>query len=161
MVLAIEIIVFIAAFTAIVVPLTLKDPLASLGSYPPAIRERCVELGLVEAGRPRFTKREVAKKVCACVLLVLVLALLLSRVNGDATFAEGFRDALAIWLAITWYDALVLDCGWFCHSKRVMIPGTEDMPAYKDYGFHLRASLFGTVLGMPACALVGLLVALL
>lgn len=160
MLLAIEVVLSIAAFTAIVVPLTLRDPLASIGSYPPAIRERCAELGLIEADRPRLSKAEVAKKVCACVLFVVALALLLSLVNGDVTFGTAFRDALVIWLAITWYDALVLDCGWFCHSARVRIPGTEDMPDYHDYGFHLRASLFGTVLGIPACALVGLLVAL-
>ena len=30
-----------------------------------------------------------------------------------------------IWLIIDWYDALVLDSIWFCHSKKVRIPGTE------------------------------------
>ena len=47
MTLLIECIVGIILFTLIVVPLTLKDPLGSVGDYPPAIRERCIELGLV------------------------------------------------------------------------------------------------------------------
>ena len=43
-----------------------------------------------------------------------------------------------IWLIIDWYDALVLDSIWFCHSKKVRIPGTEDMEEYKDYCFHIK-----------------------
>ena len=88
-------------------------------------------------------------------------ALVLSRVNGDTTFWQGFRDAYVLWLAIAWWDALVVDCGWFCHSPRVRIPGTEDMPEYHDYLFHIRQSCIGSALGLPACLVVGMLVSLL
>ena len=30
-------------FTALIVPFTLKNPAASIGDYPPAIRKRCAE----------------------------------------------------------------------------------------------------------------------
>ena len=40
----------------------------------------------------------------------------------------------------------------FCHSKRVIIPGTEGMKGYKDYWFHARGALNGMLLGIP-CAL--------
>ena len=55
----------------------------------------------------------------------------------------------------------MVDCGWFCHSPRVRIPGTEDMPEYHDYLFHMRQSCIGSALGLPACLVVGLLVSLL
>jgi hypothetical protein len=66
-----------------------------------------------------------------------------------------------IWLAITWFDAIIIDCIWFCHSKRMRIPGTEDMKEYKDYLFHIGQSGIGTLIGLPACAVIGALVALL
>ncbi len=32
------------------------------------------------------------------------------------------------------YDAIVLDCIWFCHSKQFIIAGTEDMTKeYKEF----------------------------
>ena len=43
-----ESLVGIVLFTIIIVPFTLRDPLISVGDYPPAIREKCIELGLVE-----------------------------------------------------------------------------------------------------------------
>ncbi|MBQ8967105.1 MAG: hypothetical protein IJ063_11200 [Ruminococcus sp.] len=54
---------------------------------------------------------------------------------------------------------MVIDWGWACHSKKIIIPGTEDIAAaYKDYAFHFKGALIGTVIGLPVCALVGLLV---
>lgn len=46
MMLFIESIVRIVLFTLIIVPMDLKDPLAVIGDYPPAIRKRCEQLGL-------------------------------------------------------------------------------------------------------------------
>ena len=48
MVIFIESLIGIILFTIIIVALTLKDPLTSVGDYPPAIRDRCMELGLIE-----------------------------------------------------------------------------------------------------------------
>jgi hypothetical protein len=89
-----------------------------------------------------------------------VAALVMIKVNHAQSFVQGFGYTYIIWLAIAWFDALVLDCGWFCHSKRVRIPGTEDMKEYHDYLFHIKQSCIGTLIGLPSCALIGLLVAL-
>ena len=69
-------------------------------------------------------------------------------------------DSYLIWLIIDWYDALILDCLWFCHSKKVRIPGTEDMEEYRDYRFHIRQSCIGMALGLHACLAVGALTAI-
>ena len=46
-----------------------------------------------------------------------------------------------------------------CHSKRIIIPGTEDLTrSYKDYKFHAIGSLKGMVIGVPVWVLVGILV---
>ena len=54
MVVMIESLIGILLFTILIVPLTLKNPLISVGDYPPAIRERCIELGLIEKREQRF-----------------------------------------------------------------------------------------------------------
>ena len=92
---------------------------------------------------------------------IVLFTAVLRKFNGADTFLKGFGISYLIWLIIDWYDALVLDCIWFCHSKKARIPGTEDMAEYRDYLFHIRQSCIGMLLGLPACLLTGLFVMLL
>ena len=161
MVVLIESVVGIFLFTMIIVLVTLKNPIASVGDYPPAIRKKCMELGLVEERKKRFTKGDIVRKTAAMLVFIAAFSWILKYFNGVQTFWQGFRDSYLIWLIIDWYDGLILDCVWFCHSRRVRIPGTEDMEEYKDYRFHIRQSSIGMLLGLPACIAVGLFTALL
>lgn len=160
MLLFIESIIGIILFTLIIVPTDIKDPLAVIGDYPPAIRKRCEQLGLIEKREKQFSKKELIKKIFAVIIIVALASFIMIKVNHANTFLQGFGWTYIIWLAITWYDALILDCGWFCHSKRMRIPGTEDMKEYHDYLFHIKASCVGTLIGLPACAIVGIIVTL-
>lgn len=160
MLLLIESLIGIALFTLIVIPMDIKDPLAVIGDYPPEIRKRCEQLGLIKKREKQLSKMDLIKKGVAVILLVLIAAFVMIKVNHATTFLQGFGWAYIIWLAITWFDALAIDCGWFCHSKRMRIPGTEDMKEYHDYLFHIKASCIGTFIGLPACAAVGLIVML-
>ena len=47
MIILIESLIGIVLFTIIIVTFTVKDPLTSIGDYPPAIRKKCIELGLI------------------------------------------------------------------------------------------------------------------
>lgn len=156
----IESIIGTILFTAIIVFLTLKNPLTSVGDYPPAIRKKCIELGIIEDRKSRFTKADYIRKIAGLTVFAVVFAFVLRKFNGADTFLKGFGISYLIWLIIDWYDALVIDCIWFCHSKKVRIPGTEDMTEYKDYLFHIMQSCIGMLLGLPACLLVGLFVML-
>ena len=157
----IESLIGILLFTVLIVSLTLKNPLTSVGDYPPAIREKCMELGLIEKREQRFTRADILRKGIALLAFVFIFAVVLKQFNGADTFWKGFRDSYLIWLIIDWYGALVLDCIWFCHSKKVRIPGTEDMEEYKDYCFHIKQSCIGMLLGLPACLAVGVITAIL
>ena len=69
-----------------------------------------------------------------------------------------------LFFAVNVYDLIVLDWGVFCHSRRLRIPGTEDMETeYRNPWFHLRGAAIGTVLGLTvallAAALVGVILA--
>ena len=161
MVLLIECLIGIILFSLIVIPSTIKDPVGWLGDYPAAIRERCIELGIIEGREQRLSKRELIKKILAVFILIGLLCFVLRKFNHADTFLKGFVNSYIIWLAIAWWDAIVVDCGWFCHSPRTRIPGTEDMPEYHHYLFHIKQSCIGSAIGLPVCLLVGLLVQVL
>jgi hypothetical protein len=83
-------------------------------------------------------------------------------INGYNTFLDGFMYSFIIWSIINWYDAFVLDCIWFCHSKQFVIKGTEDMvEEYHNYWFHIKGSMIGEIIGLIVCLIVGLVVSIL
>ena len=69
-------------FTALIVPFTLKNPTASIGDYPPAIRKRCAELGIFPARSRRFTKKDLLRKGTAALIFALIAAVVLRQLNG-------------------------------------------------------------------------------
>jgi len=102
------------------------------------------------------------------VVLALFCILLLSGCNGIKITKPMLRmivsgsdkissePAYALWSVVNWFDAIVLDCLWFCHDRHFVIPGTEDMVKdYHDYWFHIKGALIGMVLGCPAALVAG------
>lgn len=135
----------------------MRNPLSMIHDYPPAIIRRVKELGLITEEQLPGTKKTLVKKLCAAILMAAVLGVIVYFVNDADSFEEGFLISYGLWCIVDWYDALVLDILWFCHDKRFVIKGTEDMVQdYHDYGFHIRGSLKGMFIGLPVCQLVGL-----
>ena len=134
-----------------------RDPVKTIFNYPPAIIERCEKLGLVDGSNRPGGVGFYVKKVVAMILFGVLLGLLVRYVNGCGTFWCGAFTAYALWVVVNWFDAIVLDCLWFCHDKHFVIPGTEDMTAaYHDYWFHIKGALIGMLLGIPAAVVAGL-----
>ena len=155
MILLIECLIAMGVFALVVVPMDAKNPLGVISDYPPAIRKRCVELGLIENTEKRFSAKDIIRKCLGVIVLVILSVLVVKKINHAETFFEGFISSYIIWLSIAWFDALIIDCLWFCHSKRMRIPGTEDMKEYKDYLFHVRGCEIGTMLGLVIALLAG------
>lgn len=157
-VIIIETIILAVLFTVVVL-LNSKNPVDTVYDMPQPIIDRCLELGLIDQTKKADSKETRHKKLIASLIIALVLALILYFVNGVENFLQGFFVSYIIWLVIDWYDCIVIDWGWVCHSRKIIIPGTEDlMDSYKDYKFHAIGSLKGMALGLPACVVVGLLV---
>lgn len=136
-----------------------KNPVDTVYDMPQPIIDRCLKLGLIDETKKADSKETKLKKLVAALIIALVLALILYFVNGAKNFIQGFFVSYIIWLVIDWYDCFVIDWGWVCHSKKMIIPGTEDLTdSYRDYRFHAIGSLKGMALGLPVCALAGLLV---
>lgn len=161
MVFLFEFIIACALF-ALMVFLMSRDPVKSIFNYPPAIIERCDKLGLVDTSNKPGGVGFYVKKLTAVAIFGVLLGLLLRYVNGCTTFWCGCLTAYALWVVVNWFDAIVLDCIWFCNDKHFVIPGTEDMVAdYHDYWFHIKGALIGMLLGIPAALVAGLMTLLL
>ena len=92
-------------------------------------------------------------------MIGMLLGFLLVRVNSCTGFISAFLTGYGLWLIVDWYDALVLDCLWFCHSPVCIMAGTEDLTeAYHDYGYHIKASAAGMLIGLPVCLIAALAV---
>ena len=158
MTILIECIIVCLIFTILAGGMTYYKPLSMINNYPKPIQDKVKDLGLIKDEQTSTSKKTIIKKIVAFILLVVILAFIVYRYNGADTFFKGFIYSYIIWTSVNWCDSILIDCIWFCHSKRVIIPGTEGMKEYKDYWFHIKGSLIGMLYGIPACLLVGLLV---
>lgn len=155
----IESILLCVIFTIMILSRMKKPLITIIYSYPPAIVDRVIELGSIQDNdrKSSNTKKALKKKWPAIIVFGILLGALVFFVNDAHSFTTGFLTSYSLWLVVDWYDALILDIVWFCHSKSVRIPGTEDMlKAYHDYWFHIKGSLLGMLLGLPACLIAGL-----
>ena len=87
------------------------------------------------------------------VAVPFISTLILKRQSGEeVSFLHLFLNAFGIVFIFNLVDLLLLDWLMFCSitPNFVVIPGTEGMPAYKDYGYHFRASITGTILSIVA-----------
>jgi hypothetical protein len=90
------------------------------------------------------------------VLLAFPIAAALASRAAHRNTLEIFLSASGVAFLFNLADLLILDWLVVCTitPRFVLIPGTEGMAGYKDYGMHLRAFLIGTVFS----AILGLLI---
>ena len=158
MIILIESIVGCLIFTIIFGGMTYFKPLSMIHDYPPAIQDKVKELGLISDEQKGYSKKDIIRKIIGIIIFALLFAFIVYKFNGANTFLKGFGYSYLLWNIVNWWDALFIDCIWFCHSKKVIIKGTEGMKEYKDYLFHIKGSIKGMLFGIPTCLLVGLLV---
>lgn len=154
----IETIVLCVLFTVAVVAGS-RNPVETVYDMPEPIVNRCLELGLIDETKKASSPQTRLKKLCVALVSALILALCLYFVNHATNFVQGFAVSYIIWFIIDWYDCFVIDWGWVCHNKKLIIPGTEDlMDSYKDYKFHFIGSLKGMLYGLVVGLIVGVFV---
>ena len=130
------------------------NPRLLLGDYPAAIQEKAP---------PKTAREQRQSLIVGIPFLVLLLAVpLISTLTFKHQQAVTgllplFLHAFGVAFIFNLFDLLVLDWLLFCYltPKFMVIPGTEGMAAYKDYGFHFRGALVGTVFS----AVAGLVIA--
>jgi hypothetical protein len=79
--------------------------------------------------------------------------------SGKRTFETAFFHVFVLFLVVNLYDLIVLDLIIFCHSKKLMISGTEDMKAeYRNPIHHIIGALKGCAIGTVVAFLAASLV---
>jgi len=125
------------------------NPRIWLQDYPVEIRDRVP---------PKTEQEKRLSLIIGIPFLLLVAAvpfistLALKRQDGGVSFLQLFLNAFGVVFAFNLVDLLLLDWLMFCTitPKFVVIPGTEGMEGYKDYSYHFKASVIGTVLSIVA-----------
>jgi hypothetical protein len=95
----IESLIACALFTLFVFLMS-RNPIKTIFNYPPAIIERCSQLGLVDASnRPGGTSFYI-KKIVAMMVFGVLLGLLVRYVNGCQTYWCGALTAYVLWVVV-------------------------------------------------------------
>lgn len=93
-------------------------------------------------------KAHIGKKIFGIVFFIIVFSAV-AYFSGCRDFNSTFFHVFILFLVVNLFDLFVLDVGIFCHSKKLRIPGTEDMKKeYKYYFFHAKGAFIGTLLGV-------------
>ena len=158
MILFIQCVVCCLLFTLAILPAQYKDPINMIMSYPPKIRQRVEELPQYKGAIKQREKAHVGKKIFGLIFFVIALSGC-AYLSGCRSFSTTFMHVFILFFVVNIYDLIVLDWGIFCHSKKLRIPGTEDMEKeYKDYMFHVRSACIGIVLGLIVALLSGCII---
>ncbi|MBL1099306.1 hypothetical protein [Streptomyces coffeae] len=130
--------VLVTLFSGSVIGSLLVAPDALVADYPQAIQERY------------GTQSARGKRAAAAAGTVNLLAFIAVPVAGVWALHRRSDGALGFWppfalgticfLALILFDLLVLDWWLFCtiQPRFMVLPGTEGMPEYRDFGFHVR-----------------------
>lgn len=158
MLLFIECIILCLLFTGIIIPSLFRDPLSHIMSYPPNIRKRVEGLPQYAGTIKTYEKQHIIKKIAAIFMFAILLSIV-AYLSGARTFERVFIHVFLLFFSVNLYDLIILDLGIFCHSKKVVIPGTEDMmDEYKSPIHHIKGAFIGTGLGILEGLLCGLII---
>ncbi|WP_306362206.1 hypothetical protein [Nocardia sp. CC227C] len=121
--------------------------------YPDSIRAALPEFDRVEIVRGRILGPLFLISLLAVVLLAAWSWLGADEARG---YPHAYAMAFTVFALFALIDLLVVDwlviCWW--RPSWVLIPGTEDDPAWRDYRFHLRAQFSPkgliALVGLPA-----------
>jgi hypothetical protein len=136
------------------------NPEIMLNDYPPDIRAKFGPM----SQRTKRQRLPVAVFLGAMALGIVAASFVEVRANsgGHIPFVTAFVHLFVMFSLFNLADLLILD--WPLVAIRptfMVLPGTEGLAGYKDYGFHLRGFLIGTVLILVISVLMAGVVAAL
>lgn len=129
------------------------NPEIMLNDYPPDIREKYGPI----SERTKHQRLPVALLFGAVGLGIVAISFREVRTNasGDIPFLTAFIHLFVMFSVFNVVDLLLLDWPLVAIVPSfIVLRGTEGMPGYKDYGFHFRGFVIGTVLILVTSALI-------
>lgn len=151
--------IYVGLATVLLVGLVVYNPRLMLQDYPPAIQA-------VVPPKSATEKRLSIWLGLPFLLVLLVYPIYATfdyRSSAQAGFLQLWLYAFGIVFAFNVWDWLVLDWLVFCSitPRFLVVPGSEGHPAYKDYFFHFRGFLIGSIfsaaLGLIAAGVVSVM----
>ncbi len=130
------------------------NPEFMLRGYPPDIKAKY--------GPPGEKTMQFRKPMAFLLFVILFGTLIFSIVrladvsSEPLTLTTIFLSTFIILLTFNLVDLVIIDWLVFVtlQPKFIILPGTEGMAGYKDYGFHFKAFLRGTVLCLIASLVI-------
>ncbi len=119
------------------------SPESWVDDYPPDIRARYGPM----SDRAKRLRRSAGIPLAIIMLGSIALAMvsLWGSSGGQIGFFDAFVVIFVMLLMFNLVDLLLIDWLFFVsiQPRFIVLPGTEGMAGYKDYGFHLRAFFKG------------------
>lgn len=135
-------------------------PESMVDDYPADIRAKYGPM----SEKAKRHKRLVGLPFAIVLIGILVISIMTLRnvLGGELTFTAVFTSLFIILLTFNLVDLLIID--WLIFNtikpRFIVLPGTEGMAGYRNYGFHFRAFLKGTAGALIASAVIAILVVL-
>jgi hypothetical protein len=145
----------------IVLALAIVNPEIMLRDYPPDVQAKYGPM----SDRAKRLRLPVGIIILAIIIGLVAVSLhpVLASVDGPGRFVVVFIHLLVMFTSFNVFDWLVLD--WLIvvtiRPKFIVLPGTEDMAGYSDYGFHFRGFLVGIPITLLSSLVLAGLVAIL
>jgi hypothetical protein len=137
------------------------DPRLFLQDYPQAIQAK-VAAKTAQEGRLSLILGIPFLLILGAVPFISTLTLKAEN-SGSIAFLSLFLNAFGVSFSFNLVDWLVLDWIIFCTitPRFLVIPGTEGMDEYKDYRYHFRGFLIGTIISGIAALIIAVVVSFL
>jgi len=138
-------IVFSLLFSSLLLVMIKINPVGLLDGLPPDIKARY---------GPVSEKTQRIRKPFSLLFLLIVFGVPLLAIRrydlmtgGAPTFIDILVISFTIFMVFNVVDLIILDWLVICTitPKFIVLPGTEGMAGYKDFGFHFRGFLKGIV----------------
>lgn len=157
----VEVLVFTALFTAMVMIPAIKHPEAGVHNYPPEIQEAYFKTHKRIPTAP-LSGRTIAVKSFGIVLFTALLSCGAILAGADS-FWSGALFAAILFVVVGMWDTFFIDWVLFAHMKMFRLPGTEHMDReYAQKWFHVKGMIFpGSLFLVIISALTGLIVMLI
>jgi membrane-associated HD superfamily phosphohydrolase len=132
-----------------------NNPVSQIVSYPTAIRKRVESLPEYKDSIKTIEQKHIIKKIVALILFAIIF-FIVSYFSGMKTFSQTSVNTFIMFSVVNLYDLVVLDIILFCHSKKVIIKGTEDMiKEYRNPKHHIVAFIKGIFIGFVISIMSG------
>jgi hypothetical protein len=129
--------------TAVVLASLAENPRLWLQDYPPDIQAAVKPRNMAERRRARLWG---IPFIGTLLGVPIFSAWRLASADPSASFGMLWLDAFGVAMVFNLVDLLLIDGLLICMltPRFVIIPGTEGHAAYRDFGHHAKAFLFGT-----------------